>query len=233
MKPRLGSTALWLRAQGLDVKVSTIHLFQEEGFTYAQPQIVIPPPSEDRFSPTVSVVSSDKPWLRNGEQWHLEQRASEHGRRIIEAVVDLVANAVPTTNGPFWKQKFYISWKDQSNRIWATLHTGSPNVEYLVVKNCPFSAEDAADALSWELFDVEADLSDKFAQGSSVKLEEDGSLRFGIKAAEDVSGPAGSTLGDLLHQAWIHASAPTDTLEPSHSTREEIGSDSSDRDTHA
>ena len=204
VKARLGSMALWLRKQGVDIQVSSVQLFEDRGLTYLQPQVVIPPPSEDRFSRSVSVVSSDKPWLRNGEQWHLEQRASQHGRLIIEAVVALVTRAAPEASGPHWRQKYYISWKDPTNRIWAKIHTGSPNVEYLIIKNCPFSAENAALALEWEVFDVEADLSEKLAQGSSVKLEADGSIRFGIKSANDVAGNTGVVLDDLLKKAWAH-----------------------------
>ena len=205
VKARLRSMALWLRAQGVDVRVTSIQLFQEKGLTYLQPQVVIPPPSEERF-PAVSIGPADKPWLRNGEQWHLEQRASQHGRKIIEAVTDLVGQAVPDALGPNWGQKFYVSWKDSANRIWAALQTGSPNVEYLVVKDCPFTAEEAAMALGWELFDVDAELSEKFAQGSSVKSQEDASLRFGIKSAEDVLGATGAILDDLLNKAWSYHS---------------------------
>ena len=214
VKARLGSMALWLRAQGLDVRVTSMQLFQEGGLTYLQPQVVIPPPSEEMFSPKVSVGPADKPWLRHGEQWHLEQRASQHGRKIIEAVADLVGQAVPEALGPNWGQKSYVSWKD-SSKIWAALHTGSPNVEYLVVKDCPFTAEDAATALGWELFDVDAESSEKFAQGSSVKSQEDASLRFGIKAAEDVSGPTGAILHDLLRTAWIHHAGEKLAVVPS------------------
>ena len=105
-------------------------------------------------------------------------------------------------------------WRD-SSKIWAALHTGSPNVEYRVVKDCPFTAEDAATALGWELFDVDAELSEKFAQGSSVKSQEDASLRFGIKAAEDVSGPTGAILHDLLRTAWSHHAGEKLAVVPS------------------
>ena len=72
------------------------------------------------------------------------------------------------------------------------------------MKNCPFSAEEAALALEWEVFDAAAGLSKKLALGSSVKLEEDGSIRFGIKSAEDVAENAGKVLENLLKSAWAH-----------------------------
>ena len=205
VKPRLGTMALWLRGQGLDVRVVSVELFRDADSVYVQPQVVIPPPAEERFERSAQIGSSDRPWRADGEKWHKEQRASAAGRVIIEALVDVIEEAAPEASGPNWNQKFYISWKHGSH-LWTTISTGSPNVEYLHLKGLDLTPAEVAERLGWEEFDVEAELSEKFGLGSSVASHKDGGLRFIVKVADDVARSS-EPLRALIQEAWIAFSA--------------------------
>lgn len=201
VKPRLGTMALWLRDQGLDVRVVSIELFREGDLVYLQPQVVIPPPTEERFKATATVGASDRPWLRDGEAWHLQQRASARGRQIIEALVAMFGEAVPEADGPNWGQKFYISWK-YAGHIWATISTGSPHVERVHLKGLEVNAEEAAQRLGWEVFDGDAELSEKFGLGSNVGSHKDGGLRLTVKSSSDLVGDTRAALIQLTRDSW-------------------------------
>ena len=214
IKPRLGTMALWLRLQGVDVTVVGLSLMRDEDRLYAQPQVVLPIPSEDRFQAQVAIGSSDKPWLIDGQTWHLEQRCSPQGRELVERLVDLIGAAAPEASGPNWAQKFYISWK-HGNRIWAAIDTGSPNRARLDF-DLSLSHDEVADLLGYDVFEGDASLSEKFGLGSSVGSVGDGRLRLIIKSTADLEGRTSEVLVDLLRRGWAeqtgtYAPAPSDT----------------------
>lgn len=197
IKPRLGTMALWLIDQGVDVRVVAVTLLNDESRLYLQPQIVIPPPSELKVGS--SPGPSKKPWLVNGRAWHLEQRCGPEGRAIFERIMDLIAKEAPDAEGPSWSQKLYISWA-WDGKGWAYLHPGARRV-VLDVKKVALSAEGAAARLGYEVFDEDSDLKAKFALGSSIAQQADG-LRILVKSIDDVSDDAGGALGLLLRDAW-------------------------------
>jgi hypothetical protein len=94
-----------------------VNVLRDGDCLYAQPQVIIPVPSEDKIQFSVSASSSDKPWLADGQRWHLEQRCSPKGREIVERLVDIVGAAAPEAEGPSWNQKSYVSWKHGSINI--------------------------------------------------------------------------------------------------------------------
>jgi hypothetical protein len=73
--------ALWLIRQGIGLKVVSVSLMKDGDQLYAQPQVVIPPPSEQSLVATVAASSSKKPWLTDGQTWHLEHRCGPTGAR--------------------------------------------------------------------------------------------------------------------------------------------------------
>jgi hypothetical protein len=208
LKPLLGSMALWLRGHSVDVKVVAVNVLKDAERLYVQPQAIIPVPSEDKIQVSVSAGSSDKPWLSDGQRWHLEQRCSPKGREIVEALVELVGRAAPDAEGPNWNQKFYVSWRIGSN-LWAWLNTRA-NQGTLNVLGFSLSAEDAAERLGFAVFDTHADLSDKLKLGSSVAATDDPNrLNFIVKSTADISGDHADMLVKLLEQAW-HGFADSD-----------------------
>ncbi len=197
VKPRLGSMALWLIAQGLDIRVVAVTLLKDGEQLYLQPQVVIPPPAEPKAGG--GPAQSKKPWLIDGEVWHLEHRCRPEGRAIFERVIDLIAQAAPDADGPSWQQKLYVSWACDG-KGWAWLHSGAKRV-VLDLRCAGISPEGAAAALQYAVFDEDAELKDKLALGSSVARHGD-LLRLIIKSQGDVTGDKGEGLKNLLIQSW-------------------------------
>ena len=198
IKPRLGTVALWLRKQGIDTRVVAIRILRDEGRLYVQPQVIIPVPSDERLTARVQIGSSDKPWLSDGQAWHLEQRCSPKGRLVVEALVELIGRAVPDSEGPNWAQKQYVSWRHGSKN-WIHMHTRSSGAAIDVVEP---SKEDVARQLQMEVFLGEADLADKFALGSSVADRREGGVRINVKALANVQGTRADALARVLRDAW-------------------------------
>lgn len=201
VKPRLGSMALWLREHGIDTRVVAIEILRDADRLYVQPQVVIPSPGEERFEHVGAPGSSDRPWLVDGEQWHLQQRCSAVGRQIVVAIVELISSAAPEADGPNWAQKFYISWKLGGSN-WVQLETGSPNRALLIVGGLQMSAAHAAELIGYEVFDGDASLSEKLALASSVGASDrDDVLRIIIKSPDDVRGEKGDALAKIVAAA--------------------------------
>lgn len=200
IKPRLGTMALWLRKQGIDARVVAISVLRDEDRLYVQPQVIIPVPSEERLTARVQIGSSDKPWLVDGQAWHLEQRCSPKGRHIVEAVVEMIGRAVPEASGPNWAQKHYISWR-HGTTTWIYLDT-LKNGAYLNILGVTTTAETVAARLNIEVFHGEAELSDKLGLGSSVYARPDGIMRINFKDERDVVNDDGTELIAILRDAW-------------------------------
>jgi len=215
IKPRLGTMALWLRKHGIDTRVVAIRVLRDDERLYVQPQVIIPVPSDERLTARVQIRSSDKPWLVDGQAWHLEQRCSPKGRAVVEALVDIVTRAVPDSDGPNWAQKHYVSWRHGSKN-WVHMHTRAGGAA-LDVDGIEATKEEVARRLGIEVFDGEADLADKLALGSSVAIRRrDGAMRINVKSLSDVQGPRAEALAGILRQAWLGFTGETpasDALE--------------------
>lgn len=61
--PRLGTMALWLIGQGVDVRVVAVTLLNDDGRLYLQPQVVIPPPAELKVGWALGQVRSRGSWM--------------------------------------------------------------------------------------------------------------------------------------------------------------------------
>ena len=205
IKPRLGTMAVWLRRHGVDVVVVSLGLFKDpdSASLYVQPQVLIPPPSEERVQAKVAIGSSDQPWLRDGQAWHLEQRCSPKGREIVEYLVEVISKSVPDAEGPNWSQKFYVSWTYRG-RSWVRLIT-FPNQANLAVMGLTISPSEAAERLGWEEFQGEAELAEKFALGSNVGAgRREGAVRFIVKSLADLQQePARTEFLKLLRESWL------------------------------
>lgn len=200
IRPRLGTMANWLRAHRLDVKVVSISLFRDDDRIYLQPQTIIPAPSDERLTAKVSIGSSDKPWLVNGQAWHLEQRCSPKGREILEGLVELIDRDVPDADGPNWGQKQYVSWR-KAGATWLYLHTGSQRA-MLDLPGFSEAPHAVAAEVGFAVFETQSDLADKLASGSHIRSLGAGGLRVTVKSPNDVRGATGDALGRLLVRSW-------------------------------
>ena len=88
----------------------------------------------------------------------------------------------------------------------AALHTGATRAVLHVAKT-EMSPERAAQKLGYVVFDEEAELSEKFALGSSVgwhKGPHGDILRLIIKSPTDVEGKKVEALKELLQSSWAN-----------------------------
>lgn len=200
IKPRLGTMAQWLRAHRVDVKVVSISLFRDEDRVLLQPQTLIPAPTDERLAAKVSVGSSEKPWLVDGQSWHLEQKCSTKSRDIVTTLVELIGSAVPEADGPNWTQKHYVSWRRGPN-VWLYLSTGSQRA-VIDLPGAELVAEDVARDLGFEVFDADAELSEKLALGSYVRRVRDGAMRISVKSAGEIRGVHSEVLANVLRRSW-------------------------------
>jgi len=202
LRPRLGTVVLWLRKHAVDVRVVAVGVLKDGDRLYLKPQVVIPVPSEDKLRPAVWVGSSDKPWLVDGQQWHLEQRCSVKGRKIVEALIALIAAAVPDADGPNWNQKQYISWK-AGGKNWLAIYTQA-NQATLDIAGFSVGPAEVADQLGLAVFKGDAELSEKLALGSNVGPGSgEGWLRFIIKSVKDFDETRAAAFSTMLQQAWF------------------------------
>ncbi len=198
---RLGTVALWLRSHGIDTKVVTLSAFEHGDTLLVQPQVVIPVPSEQRIVGAVSSSDATKPWKIDGRSWHLDQRLSEKGRAIAEAVLDAVATAIPDALGPNWQQKNYVSWQ-RDGKNWLVMYTDSPNQASAFFPANADDVELAAQILGWATFDGELSLAEKLAMGSSVGVDGKSRLRLLIKSEDVVVGSSAEAFRQALQALW-------------------------------
>jgi predicted transport protein len=146
-------------------------------------------------------AGGDRPWLVDGKAWHLEQRCHARGRAIVEGLMALISKAAPDAEGPDWNQKHYIAWNHKS-RAWTRIGTRA-NQAALFVYGSKRTPESVASDLGYEVFEREAELSDKLALGSSVVGMKDGSgLRVIIKNPRDLDEQRSQVITELLRESW-------------------------------
>lgn len=149
---------------------------------------------------------AETPWLADGRAWHLEQRCHVRGRQIVEKLLAMIAEAAPEAAGPKWGQKNYIAW-ERDGHTWIRLGT-RPAQASLVILHARVSPEAAAAQLGFELFEQDAELSDKLALGSSVALTRAGKgLRILVKDPRDLDHNVSSRIVELLRDSWEYLSA--------------------------
>ena len=157
--------------------------------------------SYERARKLAEVAAADQPWLLNGKAWHLEQRCGPRGRDIVERLVELVSTSALDASGPHWRQKHYISWT-YNGYNWAIIATRKTHAA-LNIWGSTHSSHDVASALGYEVFDKQADLSEKLDFGSSVSPTRDGKgLRIIVKEPADLDEKRWVILRDLLVSAW-------------------------------
>ncbi len=78
VRNRLGSVALWLREQGVDIKLVELHPFLDGEELYIEPLVIIPPPSTEKWERVGQRDDTDsKPWLTDGKGWHSQRGGAE------------------------------------------------------------------------------------------------------------------------------------------------------------
>jgi alkylated DNA nucleotide flippase Atl1 len=140
-------------------------------------------------------------WLTDGKAWHLNHQASPAVRAAAEAVVSIVHEVAPNSEGPDWGQKHYVSWK-LDGLIWLTFRPRQSWV-WLQLKNTPFTAQQAASRLGFVFVPSDKSPSWKALGPCQVQAARN-SVYVQLKGPADVEGPTGKVLKELLRETWEH-----------------------------
>ena len=186
LKEKLGSVALWLREHSIDIKVVEVSLYRDEENLFLLPQIIIPVPTTEKFEIGKHAVRKDRPWLSDGEDWHLNKRCGKIMREKLIELTNKISENFGTVEGPGWNQKFYVSFKEE-NYTWLAIHTGKTSLALeLSIKKGDMDESKISRDLGIQIFDSEYSLSKKFQLKSSVIIENRGKYdRIIIRIKED------------------------------------------------
>ena len=189
VRQKLVSVALWLLEHKIDIKVVEITPYRDESGLYLYPRTILPPPSIEKIGPP---PSPKKPWLVDGESWHLRKRCGPESRQMLLELNDLIQSMFDV-DGPNWGQKFYVAFR-LAGYNWITIdtHRTSLNVDILVKKGL-FSEDALVEQLQVAQFDRRSPLSEKLQLESSVEVIPRGThdrIRLRIKSDFDLHSEA-------------------------------------------
>lgn len=90
------------------------------------------PPEDEEEEEAEIPTEEEKPWKKNGKQFHLEKQTPEQRAKLIE-LVDLIQEVNPELEEPSWNQKLYISFSHpQINPMWASVRDS--RLSFLVLR---------------------------------------------------------------------------------------------------
>ena len=205
-KDKLGSVALWLRDHNIDIKVVEVEVYLEADSMFVQPQIIVPVPVS-RFKPVGKRLgpAGRKPWLENGQAWHLDKRCSKQTKPLLLGLDETLRNLFDL-EGPLWSQKYYVSYQLHGS-IWLRVITQPKLLKlHFMVKNNQFDQELLAKRLGIEIFDSDESLSERLGLPSSVFVKEinDSRDRIILRVKEDFDLDRDSFI-TFLKEAYEHA----------------------------
>lgn len=179
IRDRLGSVALWLRAQGIDIKLIEVRPFRNGNELFLDPRVVIPPPTAEEWEAVGSRVGETKrPWLAEGPDWHRKRAGDENFERA-QSLVNLLEEA-ELADEVSYDQKHYIALR-RGDRTWIFLRP-RPNAVVLDIRCSPgdYEVSQLAKRLGLAIFEKDDDLKAKLALPSSVGEFRRGG-RYGIR----------------------------------------------------
>ena len=149
---------------------------------------------------STAVESGLDPWRADGQAWHLEQNCSAKTRPIVESLVGIIAEAVPELDGPYWNQRYYVSWK-AGGRIWLSMHTRTAWIWLELNEPCR-SPEEVAAELKLR-FVGPADPVGWTNEGpSQVMGTAAGRAEIQIRRLGDVTGASAEKLVAIIRSSW-------------------------------
>ncbi len=122
LNEKLGSVALWLRKHSVDIKIIEVSLFKDNESLFLFPQVILPISTTEKFEIGKHAYKQDRPWLTDGEEWHLNKRCGEEIKDKLIQINSIINENFDTVEGPIWNQKFYVSFKER-NHIWISIKT--------------------------------------------------------------------------------------------------------------
>ncbi|RLI73581.1 hypothetical protein DRO97_07210 [Archaeoglobales archaeon] len=187
LEERLSSVALWLRDHNIDIKIIEVSLFKDGEKLYLLPQVIIPFPQPKIIGKPSGI--GHRPWLADGEDWHLNKRCGKNMRQKLIQLNNLINENFEMVEGPIWNQKFYVSFKYE-NHIWMYITTHKTTlILNILIKKGDMEVESIAKNLEIEVYDRSSSLSEKLQLKSSVEIIDKGEydvIRIRVKDEFDV-----------------------------------------------
>lgn len=166
VKDRLGSVALWLRDQGVDIKLVEIHPFREANALYLEPLVIIPPPTTEQWEIGSPGTTTSKPWAVQGMEWH-RKRAGKTSFERAQSLIQRL-NEAGLVQKSSYNQKHYIAvW--YGSGTWLRIQP-RPKGLRIDLRCDPedFDINKVAEELGLEIFAGGDELKEKLALSSSV-----------------------------------------------------------------
>ena len=186
---KLGSVALWLRNHHIDIKIVEFSLFKDGDNYFLSSQIIIPPPAISGGDIGKRPIIG-RPWINNGQAWHLEERCGKAMKEKLIQLNNLINENIEEVDGPFWGQKFYVSFKVE-NHIWLTVDTSKNSLILTFnVKAGIMNARQVSSELGVKLFEGSLTRSEKVQLESSIEVYPQGEhdrVRLRIKEKFNLS----------------------------------------------
>lgn len=130
VRPRASSVTLWLRKQGVDIKIVQLEPWKDGEDVYLNPRVLIPLPAEEKFNIQALAEDKSKPWKEDGKDWHLNNRCSQESADLLRKLIELIEENLTDVQGPNWRQKFYVSFKiNGSNWIYIKTQASTLRVQ--------------------------------------------------------------------------------------------------------
>ncbi|ODS38687.1 MAG: hypothetical protein A7316_07425 [Candidatus Altiarchaeales archaeon WOR_SM1_86-2] len=186
LKEKLGSVALWLRGHSINIRVIEVSLYKDGENLYLSPQVIIPVPTTEKFEIGRHTLRKDRPWLSNGEDWHLNKICGGLMKEKLMELNRLITENFETVEGPNWNQKLYVSFKE-GNRIWIYINTHKKILHMNIsIRKGDIDVRKISGDLGIKIFDVDSSLSEKLRLESSVGITDEGKYDLiGIRIKED------------------------------------------------
>lgn len=170
VRDKLGSVALWLREHNIDIKVIEVSVFNDGGTLLLSPQTIIPIPTTEKFEIGKRPPFRDRPWVSDGEDWHLNRRCGKEMREKLLELNQVILDTFDTVIGPNWNQKHYVSFKE-NNINWVQINTFKTTLRLnILIKKDDMYPKLISERLEVGLFDTKSSLSEKLQLESSVEI---------------------------------------------------------------
>lgn len=148
VRPRTSSVTLWLRKQGVDIKIVQLEPWQDDEDIYLNPRVLIPLPAEEKFNIQALAEDKSKPWKEDGKDWHLNNRCSKDSAELLHSLIELIEESLAGVQGPNWRQKFYVSFKIHGSN-WIYIRTQASTLRVQVSCNlADFDTKQIAEKLN-------------------------------------------------------------------------------------
>jgi len=114
--PKIVSVARWLADQGVPIKLVKISAWTDGKNTFLKSDVVLQP-AEPTIQPA---VGKGRPWLEDGESWHLKQRCNRQTATKLQELVEYLTSLEGVRVS--WNQEFYVAFI-LAERNWITVGT--------------------------------------------------------------------------------------------------------------